>query len=41
MTVHLDRFDESDLAARIDAYDRRRAELQPYAKQRYSELYGT
>jgi nitroreductase/FMN reductase [NAD(P)H] len=41
VTVHVDRFDESDLAEKIEAYDRRRAELQPYAKQRYPELYGT
>jgi nitroreductase/FMN reductase [NAD(P)H] len=41
VTVHVDRFDESDLAERVDAYDRRRAALQPYAKQRYPELYGS
>ncbi len=41
VTVHLDRFDETDVLDRIDAYDRRRADLQPYAKQRYPELYGT
>lgn len=41
VTVHLDRFDESTLAERVEAYDRRRAELQPYAKQRYPALYGT
>jgi nitroreductase/FMN reductase [NAD(P)H] len=41
VTVHVDRFDESGLAERVDAYDRRRAALQPYAKQRYPELYGT
>jgi nitroreductase len=40
VTVHVDRFDELNLAERLDAYDRRRAELQPYAKQRYPELYG-
>jgi nitroreductase/FMN reductase [NAD(P)H] len=40
VTVHVDRFDETDLAAQVDAYDRRRAALQPYAKQRYPELYG-
>jgi nitroreductase/FMN reductase [NAD(P)H] len=41
VTVHVDRFDESNLAERIEAYDRRRAVLQPYAQQRYPELYGT
>ena len=40
VTVHVDRFDESDLTARIEGYDRRRAGLQPYARQRYPELYG-
>lgn len=41
VTVHVDRFDESNLTERIEAYDRRRAGLQPYANQRYPELYGT
>ena len=41
VTVHVDRFDESDVLDRIEAYDRRRADLQPYANQRYPELYGT
>jgi len=40
VTVHVDRFDESNILNRIDAYDRRRAKLQPYANQRYPELYG-
>ena len=40
VTVHLDRFDETDLRQRIDGYDRRRAELQPYARQRYVSDYG-
>ncbi len=29
-TVHDGRYDEGDLAARIDAYDRRRAAIHPY-----------
>ena len=41
VTVHIDRFDESDLTERIEAYDRRRAALQPYAQQRNPDLYGT
>ena len=40
VTVHVDRYDEAELDARIDAYDRRRASLQPYAQQRYVEQYG-
>jgi nitroreductase/FMN reductase [NAD(P)H] len=44
--VHADRFDDSQLAAQIDAYDRRRAAVQPYRRQRdearfgKAELYG-
>ncbi len=41
VTVHRDRFDESDLHARIEAYDRRRAAAQPYARQRYVDDFGT
>jgi nitroreductase/FMN reductase [NAD(P)H] len=41
VTVHLDQFDETDVTDRIAGYDRRRAGLQPYANQRYPELYGT
>jgi len=40
VTVHVDRFDDADVTERIQAYDQRRAGLQPYAKQRYPELYG-
>jgi len=40
VTLHTDRFDESDLAQRIDAYDRRRSALQPYARQRYEKEFG-
>jgi len=41
VTVHVDCFDESGLAAKIDGYDRRRAAKQQYAKQRSPERYGT
>ncbi len=46
VTVHEERFDESDLAAKIDGYDRRRAASRPYRRQRdparfgEAELYG-
>lgn len=40
VTVHVDRYDETDLQQKIDAYDRRRHELQPYRWQRHSERYG-
>lgn len=40
VTVHVDRFDDANVTDRIQAYDRRRAALQPYAKQRYPERYG-
>ena len=40
VTVHNDRFDESGIAARIDAYDRRRNARQQYKKQRDVERFG-
>lgn len=40
-TVHIDRFAEPGLRERIEAYDRRRAAVQPYARQRLVERYGT
>jgi nitroreductase len=39
-TLHRDRYDEGALAAKIDAYDRRRAALRPYARQRNPERWG-
>ncbi|OGA53289.1 MAG: NADPH-dependent oxidoreductase [Betaproteobacteria bacterium RIFCSPLOWO2_12_FULL_62_58] len=39
-TVHVDRYDETDMKEKIDAYDRRRHETQPYRKQRHAERYG-
>jgi nitroreductase/FMN reductase [NAD(P)H] len=40
LTVHEDRYDEGDLAARIAAYDCRRASLRPYARQREPDRWG-
>ncbi len=41
VTVHTDRFGEAGLRQSIDAYDARRVEEQPYASQRFADLYGT
>ena len=41
VTVHEDRFNEDGLRRGIDAYDVRRADLQPYARQRHEGEYGT
>ena len=40
VTVHTDRFDESRVKEHIDAYDRRRHDLQPYRRQRSFKRYG-
>ena len=40
VTLHEDRFDDTDLAQQIDAYDRRRAALCPYAGQRDPQTWG-
>lgn len=40
VTVHEDRFDESGLVEKIDAYDRRRAGVRPYRKQRDEARFG-
>ena len=40
VTVHSDRFDESDIRGKIDAYDRRRHALQPYRRQRHADRYA-
>jgi nitroreductase/FMN reductase [NAD(P)H] len=40
VTVHVDRFDESGVREKIDAYDRRRHALLPYRRQRYSDRYA-
>lgn len=39
VTVHTDRFDESNIRGKIDAYDRRRHALQPYRRQRHADRY--
>jgi nitroreductase/FMN reductase [NAD(P)H] len=39
-TVHQDYYRKRDVAADIDAYDRRRAALRPYARQRSPEIWG-
>lgn len=40
LTVHEERFDEGDLAAQIESYDRRRAALRPFRNQREPERFG-
>ena len=40
VTVHEERYAETDLAAKIDDYDRRRAALRPYRKQRDTGRFG-
>jgi nitroreductase/FMN reductase [NAD(P)H] len=40
-TLHEDTYDEGNLARRIDAYDRRRASVRPFARQRSPERWGT
>jgi nitroreductase/FMN reductase [NAD(P)H] len=40
VTVHHDRYDETGLREKIAAYDRRRAAVQPYRSQRFTERFG-
>jgi FMN reductase [NAD(P)H] len=40
VTVHVDRYDETGIREKIDAYDRRRHALLPYRKQRYADRYA-
>ena len=40
LTVHTDRYDETRLPDLVEAYDRRRAALQPYARQRDVARFG-
>jgi FMN reductase [NAD(P)H] len=40
VTVHVNRYDETGLREKIDAYDRRRHSTQPYRKQRHPERHG-
>jgi FMN reductase [NAD(P)H] len=39
VTVHVDRYDETGIREKIEAYDRRRHALLPYRKQRYADRY--
>jgi nitroreductase/FMN reductase [NAD(P)H] len=39
-TLHQDRYRQGDLAEAVAAYDRRRAALRPYARQRAPERFG-
>lgn len=41
VTVHVDRYDETGIREKIDAYDRRRHATQPYRKQRYADRYAS
>ena len=40
VTIHRNTFDESRVRERIDAYDRRRNDLQPFRRQRDTEKHG-
>ena len=40
VTVHEERFDDSDLSGQIDGYDRRRAAARPYRRQRDTARFG-
>ena len=40
VTIHEDRFSESNLAGKIDVYDRRRAATRPYRNQRDLQRFG-
>jgi nitroreductase/FMN reductase [NAD(P)H] len=40
VTLHRDRYDETRLKEKIAAYDQRRAAVQPYKSQRFTEQFG-
>lgn len=40
VSIHRDRYDETGLRERLEAYDRRRNETQPYKTQRFVERFG-
>lgn len=40
VSIHRDRYDETGLKEKIEAYDRRRNETQPYKTQRFVEKFG-
>jgi len=41
LTVHKNQFDDDKTRALVEAYDRRRADIQPYARQRDAAEHGT
>lgn len=40
VSIHRDRYDESGLRSKIEAYDRRRNDTQPYKSQRFADRFG-
>ena len=40
VSIHRDRYDETGLREKVEAYDRRRNETQPYKNQRFVENFG-
>lgn len=40
VTCHVDQFNEGNVLSAVDAYDQRRAQTQPYVKQRLVEEFG-
>jgi nitroreductase len=40
VSIHRDRYDETGLKEKVEAYDRRRNETQPYKTQRFVEKFG-
>ena len=40
VTVHTDRYSESDLQAEVRTYDHQREQEQPYGQQRFADRYG-
>ena len=40
VSIHRDRYDETGLRQKVEAYDRRRNETQPYKSQRFVEKFG-
>ncbi len=40
VSIHRDRYDETGLREKVDAYDRRRNETQPYKSQRFVDKFG-
>lgn len=41
LTVHKDNYDDSNLEAEVESYDRRRGQTNPFGKQRNPERYGS